>query len=49
MWRPRRNALDRRTYRSPNRLKYFDDHSPTPIVVWLIVVAATGFVRRRYG
>ena len=42
-------SLDWRTYRSPTRLKYFDEHSPTPVVLSLLVVAAVGFVLRRYG
>ncbi len=50
-WRPfqRLPSLDWRTYLSPDRVKYFDEHSPSPIVVSLLLVAAVGFVLRHYG
>jgi hypothetical protein len=42
-------SLDWRTYQAANRLKYFDEHSPSPTVVALLLVAAVGFVLRHYG
>jgi hypothetical protein len=48
-WRGLLRSGDWQAYRSPNRLRFFDDHSVWIAFLPLFLVAGVGWVLSRYG